>query len=97
MTLTRLRSTPEADLEIESAFEWYENQRPGLGLEFLEELRSTYERVVAGPLHYQELRSGVRRALVRRFPYAVFFATDNEEGLILAVLHAGRSPQSWPG
>ena len=44
-----------------------------LGLEFLDELRATYDRVAAGPFGHQDLRSGVRRALLRRVPYAVYF------------------------
>ena len=71
MTEYRLVSEPQADLEIEAAFQWYEKEQPGLGLEFLGELRAAYNRIVEGPLKYQHLRSGVRRALLRRFPYAV--------------------------
>ena len=48
----------------------------GPGLEFLDELRATYHRVAAGPFGHQDLRSGVRRALLRRFPYAVYFAVS---------------------
>ncbi len=74
MTAYRLVSEPRADLDVEAAFEWYEHQRSGLGLEFLDELRAAYDRIVDGPLRYQDLRSGIRRALLRRFPYAVYFA-----------------------
>jgi len=54
----RLISEPPVDLGVEAAFEWYENERPGLRLEFLAELRATYNRVADGPLKYQELRGG---------------------------------------
>jgi hypothetical protein len=66
----RLISEPPVDLDVEAAFEWYENEQPRLGVEFLEELRATYKRIADGPLKYQELRGGIRRALLRRFPYA---------------------------
>jgi hypothetical protein len=46
---------------------------PGLGLEFLDELCSAYNRIAQGPLKYQDLRSGIRRALLRRFPYVFIF------------------------
>lgn len=95
MTEYRLVSEPQADLDIEAAFQWYENERSGLGLEFLDELRATYDRIVEGPLKYQELRSGIRRALVRRFPYAVYFAIEVDVIVVLAVLHASRDPAQW--
>lgn len=91
----RLVSEPQADLDIEATFHWYENEQSGLGLEFLDELRVAYDRIVEGPLKYQELRSGIRRALVRRFPYAVYFAAEGDVIVVLAVLHAGRDPAEW--
>jgi hypothetical protein len=77
----RLISEPPADLDVEAAFEWYENERQGLGLEFLDELREGYNRIVAGPL--------------RRFPYAVYFATEGDIVVVVAVLHARRDPAEW--
>jgi hypothetical protein len=49
VTAYRLISQPRADLDVEAAFEWYENERSGLGLEFLDELRATYDRIGYGP------------------------------------------------
>ena len=50
MSEYRLVSEPPADREIEAAFQWYEKEQPGLGLEFLGELRAIYNRIVEGPL-----------------------------------------------
>jgi plasmid stabilization system protein ParE len=91
----RLVAEPEVDLDVEAAFDWYQGEQAGLGLEFLDQLRATYERIVRRPLQYQDLRSGVRRALVRRFPYAVYFAVEGDVIVVLAVLHASRDPEEW--
>lgn len=95
MTGWRLVAEPEADLDVESAYEWYENERSGLGLEFLHELRAMYDRIVAGPLKYQAVGSGVRRALLRRFPYGVYFGIEGATIVVVAVLHAARDPREW--
>jgi plasmid stabilization system protein ParE len=95
VTEYRLISEPPADLDVEAAFEWYENERPGLGVEFLDELRATYNRIAAGPAKYQELRGGIRRALLRRFPYAVYFAIEGDVVVVVAVLHVSRDPAEW--
>jgi plasmid stabilization system protein ParE len=95
VTEYRLISEPPADVDVEAAFEWYENERQGLGLEFLDELRAAYNRIVDGPLKYQELRGGIRRALLRRFPYAVYFAIEGDVVVVVAVLHASRDPAEW--
>ena len=95
MTGYRLVSEPGADHDVEATFQWYENELPGLGLEFLDELRFTYDRIVHGALKYQDLRSGVRWALLRRFPYAVYFAVEADVIVVLPVLHANRDPAEW--
>jgi plasmid stabilization system protein ParE len=95
VTEYRLVAEPQVDLEIAAAFEWYEKEHAGLGHEFLDELRATYDRIADGPLKYQHLRSGIRRALVRRFPYGVYFATEDDVIVVLAVLHVSRDPAEW--
>lgn len=95
MTPYRLVAEPRTDLDVAATFDWYENEAAGLGQEFLEELRATYDRIADGPLAYRELRSGIRRGLLRRFPYAVYFAVEGDVVVVLAVLHVGRNPQEW--
>jgi toxin ParE1/3/4 len=95
VTEYRLISEPSVDLDVEAAFEWYENEQAGLGVEFLDELRATYKRITDGPLKYQELRGAIRHALLKRFPYAVYFAVEGEIVIVVAVLHASRDPAEW--
>ena len=91
----RLEATPAVELEVEAAFEWYEHEQPGLGFEFLDELRATYQRILDSPLGYQHLRAGIRRALTHRFPYAIYYSFEGVAIVMLAVLHTARDPAEW--
>jgi plasmid stabilization system protein ParE len=91
----RLVAQPAAERDIEGAFAWYQNERAGLGVEFLEAIRDVYGRIADGALRYRELRSGIRRALVRRFPYAIYFSLEQDIVVILAVLHVHRDLTEW--
>jgi len=91
----RLEATPVVELEIEASFEWYEREESGLGFEFLNQLRAAYLRILDRPLAYQDLRSGIRRALTRRFPYAIYFSIEDDRIVIVAVLHTARDPTEW--
>jgi toxin ParE1/3/4 len=91
----RLVSQPDADLDVETAFAWYEAQSESLGFRFLDELRNAYDRIVSGPTRHQILRDNIRRVLVRRFPYAVHFAIESDALVVLAVLHVARNPSAW--
>lgn len=95
MSPFRLEAAPAVELDVEAAFSWYEGEESGLGFEFLQELRAVYQRILDRPLGYQDLRSGIHRALTRRFPYAVFFSIEGRTIVILAVLHTARDPAEW--
>jgi plasmid stabilization system protein ParE len=90
-----LVTQPRAARDVDGIFDWYEDERPGLGREFVEELRTTYDRILTGPYRYQVLSSDIRRALLRRFPYAVFFAVEGSTIVVIRVLHTRRDPREW--
>jgi hypothetical protein len=73
-----LEATLAVELDVEAAFDWYEGEQAGLGFEFLAELCVVYQRILDHPLGYQDLRSGIGRALTRRFPYAIYFSVEQE-------------------
>lgn len=90
-----IRIRPEAERDVEKAFSWYEEQRPGLGREFITELDTVYERLEETPLIYADIHRGVRRALIRRFPLAVFYLVTEIEVRVLGVVRMARNPLLW--
>ena len=90
-----IEAEPAVDADVEAAFDWYESEEAGLGFEFLEELHAAYQRVLDHPFGYQDLRSGIRRALTHRFPYAIYFSVEGEAVVIVAVLSTARDPAEW--
>jgi len=91
----RFEAEAAVEFDVEAAFEWYETGERGLGLEFLEQLRAAYQRILDHPLAYQELRFHIRRALTRQFPYAIYFSIVDDVIVIVAVLHTARDPAEW--
>jgi plasmid stabilization system protein ParE len=95
VTHYRLEANIAVELDVEAAFEWYEAEKTSLGIVFLEELRSTYQRILDNPLAFQEIRSGIHRALTRKFPYAIYFVIESQTILVIVVLHTARDPEEW--
>ena len=86
----------EAAADLAQAFSWYEAQRTGLGDEFQAAVQASVRIIVDLPDAFPIAHADVRRALVHRFPYAVYyrrFGTNEIE--ILACLHNRRSPRVW--
>jgi plasmid stabilization system protein ParE len=86
---------PEAESDIDAAYVWYEEQRAGLGAEFLDEVERSLALIQENPELYEPIYSGARRALTRRFPFGVFYAWEEDVISVLAVLHTSRHPDSW--
>jgi len=86
---------PEAELELEQAFNWYNDQRLGLGQEFLEGVEEVFDRIGKMPeLHAIAYRTA-RLTLVKRFPYVVCYIFDGEKVYVIAVFHGYRGPDVW--
>jgi plasmid stabilization system protein ParE len=88
---------PEARDELLAAADWYEDQRRGLGDEFLDAIDAMVERIAAAPLSFpvDPLDQRARRALVTRFPFAIVFLVVDEDVRIVAFAHAKRLPDYW--
>lgn len=86
---------PEAEAELDEAFIWYEGRAAGLGSEFLRALRAAFALIRRNPDQFPRVRGDIRRTLVRRFPYAVYYVVDPEQISVLAVVHTRRHPRRW--
>jgi plasmid stabilization system protein ParE len=86
---------PAAESDIRAAFEWYEEQVPSLGHEFLVSLRSCFGRLERTPAIYKYFLEPVRRANIDRFPFGVLFVIREEFVFVLGVFHHKRNPASW--
>lgn len=93
--IRRLIVRPEAEAEMADAFDWYEDHVPGLGSDFLLCLDAVLNAILRSPQQYPRVHKIVRRALMRRFPYEVFFVENNECIIVLSVFHAKRQPKHW--
>ena len=81
--------------DIKTAYDWYESQRIGLGEDFLLTLEESYAKITRTPKLYQDIHKNVRRKLVRRFPYGIFFLLRADEVIIIAIMHTRRKPSDW--
>jgi len=91
----RLVVRDAAEADIAEAARWYERRSPGLGREFLRAVDVTFAEISRMPERYPIVRGAARRALLRRFPYAVYFVATPELVSVFACLHARRDPRLW--
>jgi len=86
---------PEALDDLAEAFQWHEEQRSGLGAEFMAAVDAKLEQVQARSKQFPRVRGLIRRAIVRRFPYGIFFVAHSEFVNVIAVMHHARDSKRW--
>ena len=89
---------PEAEADVSAAFRYYHEGDPDLATRFVEELDRLLGRLEEFPRSAQQVMGydSVRRALVRGFPFAVFYLDSDEQIVVLRIMHTARHPESWP-
>ena len=85
----------DAEADVSKAKDWYARDDQRRGARFVEEFALTVERIGALPDQFPEVGKGVRRALLRHFPYATYFVRREDVAVIIAVLHQHRRPGGW--
>jgi plasmid stabilization system protein ParE len=86
---------PEAEQDLHDAYAWYERQRAGLGEEFLSCVDACIHVICRAPGAQTQVYQSYRRALVRRFPYAIFFEAEDDKVIIHCIMHTARDPERW--
>jgi toxin ParE1/3/4 len=86
---------PDAEPEFFAAIAYYEDHEPGLGYDFAIEVHSTIDAILSFPHAWPIIEDDIRRCLVRRFPYGIIYAIDEDIVFILAVMHLHRDPEYW--
>lgn len=86
---------PEAEAELADAYAWYENKVSGLGADFLNTVEASLFSIKRNPAICPAVHKSIRRCLIRRFPYAIFYTEEPTRIVVLAVFHVRRNPDTW--
>lgn len=83
--------------ELREAKRWYDSQRIGLGRDFAAEVAQTVRAARETPERFPFVEGKVQRALLKRFPFGVFFRVRQDELVVIAVFHLRRNPAGIKG
>lgn len=86
---------PEAEADIGESYRWYEGQVDGLGEEFLRAVDACISLIQRNPSAYAPIHQDVRRALVRKFPFGVFYFVEADRVIVIGCFHVRRNPRQW--
>ena len=85
----------EARADAIAVFAFYERRREGLGLRFRDHLDRALEKIRQDPARYPVVYRELRRRLIERFPYAIFYRVYTDMVFVVAVMHGKRTSARW--
>ncbi len=93
--MAEVRFGPAAVADIVAAEAWYGARSERVAADFVLELEAAVARIAENPAQFPVVLETVRRARMRRFPFALFFRVEDETAVVIACFHASRDPRRW--
>lgn len=84
-----------ASIEVEESRSFYDEERLGLGAEFIDEIDATMYEVCKQPEIWRNVTPNIKRKSIDRFPFVVYYAIEEDCILVVAVAHQKRRPGYW--
>jgi plasmid stabilization system protein ParE len=81
--------------EIKSAYRRYEKEKEGLGEEFAECVHGQIAYLEMNPKIHAKVFKDVRKAVVKRFPFCIYYTIEGDRVFILSVFHTRQNPAKW--
>lgn len=85
----------EAEADVEEAFEYYGSCRTGLGYDFLLCIEASFSLIEKNPNQFKSIHKTIHRALVKRFPYGIFYVIRGNKISVIGAVHARKNPDHW--
>ncbi|MBI1425010.1 MAG: type II toxin-antitoxin system RelE/ParE family toxin [Gammaproteobacteria bacterium] len=85
----------EAESDITDAYRWYEDKNPGLGGSFIQCVEDALSRLSFNPNIYAYVHKNIRRSFIRKFPFGIYYLTENDMIIVMAVMHVRKDPKHW--
>lgn len=85
----------EAEADISEAYEYYESCQTGLGVDFISCVEESFTNIKKNPKQVRAVYENVHRAVVRRFPYGVYYVVLKNNISVIGVVHARKNPDHW--
>ena len=95
--MTEITFLLEAEEELNYSAQYYNNQAPGLGFDFLEEIEKALQEIEQTPERWSNYKKNIRKFNTKRFPFSLYYKFEKnvDKIVILAVAHQKRKPDYW--
>ena len=90
-----IRYHSAAKAELLNEISYLEYQATGLGKRLFDEVLLAERCIQELPLSSPEVRAGIRKLVLRKFRYSLYYTIEEQSVVVLAVAHHRRAPYYW--
>lgn len=90
-----LKIIEQAEHELDDAFDYYENELPGLGIKFINSFKHAINRIITHPTAWTCIEENVRKCRLDKFPFDIIYALEEKFIIVVAISHHHRKPFYW--
>lgn len=90
-----VRLIDEAVADVQETRGWYRRQQPELANRFMAAVASGLHLIEEHPEAQPRVHGSLRRLLLHRFPYALFYVVDADIIVVTGCFHTARDPSVW--
>ena len=87
--------SPFAELDLDSIYEWYMLHDEIIFMKFDNSFEDGLKLIVSNPYQYPVVHKNIRRAVLKKFPYGIYYSITEDKVIVLSVIHHKRSPGVW--
>ena len=91
----KVEFSSNAEEDVDEAFLWYEFQKPNLGKEFVKCVDDGLNKISISPKRYPVVYENVRRFIIKKFPFCIYYYITDSKIKVIAVFHNSRNPKIW--
>jgi plasmid stabilization system protein ParE len=91
----RVSLKPPARAEYDEALDWFGQNLPTKRDAFESAVEAVFTSLATNPLKHQIVQGDVRKAVVQKFPYVVYYTVARKTVYVISVFNAKRDPAIW--
>ncbi len=91
----KLELSNEAEADFESSYNYYASVSETVADNFFKQTNESFEQILKNPEIYPKIYKNIRRYVLKKFPFVVYFQIENEIIKVIALFHTSRNPEIW--
>jgi plasmid stabilization system protein ParE len=85
----------DAEGDFDNSYEYYFEDSPIVADAFFQRINDSFESIKKTPFSFPEVYKSIRKFIVKKFPFVIYFQVEEYTVKVIAIFHTSRNPEVW--